>query len=53
MKFSLGIAHNGGIIRDMKWFPGLKYNGTQSSLGVLAAACSDGAIRVFVLVDIN
>ncbi len=48
VQFSLGLIHNYGIIRDMKWCPSVRWSGEGERLGVLALACSDGTIRILV-----
>ncbi|XP_068243490.1 uncharacterized protein [Palaemon carinicauda] len=58
-QFQLGIAHNYGSIWALAWCPSGIYNLSQSDkldsesdlqkIGLLAAACSDGTVRVFVV----
>lgn len=50
VEFSLGVAHMYGVIRDMKWCPSVcsAKEGEGNRLGVLAVACSDGAVRILV-----
>lgn len=50
VELSLGVAHRYGVIRDMKWCPSVCSTRENESdrLGVLAVACSDGAVRVLV-----
>lgn len=55
-QFQLGIAHNFGAVWSLVWCPSGIYNVTESvefsndsnlqKIGLLAAACSDGSIRI-------
>ena len=49
-KLSLGIAHNFGCVRAMKWYPNsissLEDGDNPARLGVLAVSCSDGYVRI-------
>ncbi|XP_064086295.1 uncharacterized protein LOC135201378 [Macrobrachium nipponense] len=58
-QFQLGIAHNFGAVWSLVWCPSGIYNVTQSvefnndsnlqKIGLLAAACSDGSIRILAV----
>lgn len=49
VQFSLGLAHNFGVVRDLMWCPSVRHSqerGAWKRLGVLGVACSDGTVKI-------
>lgn len=51
-QIALALAHEYGVIRDLKWCPSICCEADGDRLGVLAVACSDGALRILVYVGL-